>query len=111
MPQGSVLGPLFGLLFTLSVVTVHVCLPMCGPSGCCQADHGSCFELARLSVSTYMLLFPKDGERKEEKERRETGGEEGGNNRGMERAHFSMCTKHVRRGTCKPSKNHSLPSS
>lgn len=46
---------------------------MCGPSGCCQADHGSCCELARLSVSTYMPLFSKGGERKEEKERRETG--------------------------------------
>lgn len=46
---------------------------MCGPSGCCQADHGSCCELARLSVSTYMPLFPKEGARKQEKERRETG--------------------------------------
>lgn len=81
---------------------------MCGPSGCFQADHGSCCELAQLSVSTYMPLFPKEGERKEEKERRETedGRRGAGYNRGMEQAHSSTCTKHVRRGNCKPSKIH-----
>lgn len=57
---------------------MSVCVPMCGPSGCCQADHGSCYELAQLSVSTYMPLFSKEGERKEEKERREMGVGAGG---------------------------------
>ncbi len=46
---------------------------MYGPSGCCQADHGSCCELAQLTVSTYMPLFPKEGEIKEEKEKNEIG--------------------------------------
>lgn len=58
---------------------------MCGPSGCCQAVHGSCCELARLSVPTYMPLFPKEGKKKGgEGKEVDRGYEEGGYNTGME---------------------------
>lgn len=94
--------------FSPSALWLCVSVPKCGPSGCCQADHGNCCELPRLSVSTY-ILFPEEGEGKELKEKRKTMNERweeggGGYNRGMEQVHSSTFTKHVRRGNCKPSK-------
>lgn len=88
-------------LFFSSLLWLCVCVCMCAHVWTLRLLSGrsrSCCELARLSVSTYMTLFPKEGQRKEEKERRETrDGSRGGYNRGMERAHSSTCTKHVRR--------------
>lgn len=54
-------APLWSLLFLTLLwlfASESVCLHLCGPSGCCQADHGSCCESAQLTVSTYIPLSP-----------------------------------------------------
>lgn len=92
---GAPLCSLSSFLFQLWLCAcAAVYVPMCGPSGCCQADQGSCCELALLSV-----YLQTSAPKRRVKERRDTGWEEGGYNWELEWVHSSTCTKHVCRGT------------
>lgn len=107
-------GPTFVSFFhSLCGDCVHVCVcvPMCGPWGYCQTDHGSWCELGRLSVSTYMPLFTKRGERKEEKERRESRDVRWGVTTEGWSKRIPQHAQNMSAGGCKPSKIHRHPTS
>lgn len=88
----------------------HVSVPMCRPSGCCQADHGKCRKLAWLCAFTYVSLFPKEEKERKQKERSETR-ESGAGLQQRNGVNSLTCIKHVRRGNYKHSKIHRLPTS
>lgn len=72
-PGAPLYSPSSFLSFCRLCAGASVYEPMCRPSGCCQTDHGSCCELALLSVSTYRPLLCKKKLKTKVKERRETG--------------------------------------
>lgn len=114
VPQGFVAGPLIAFSFFPAISILyycgHVSVPMCRPSGCCQADHGKCRELAWLCAFTYVSLFPKEEKERKQKERSETR-ESGAGLQQRNGVNSLTCIKHVRRGNYKHSKIHRLPTS